>query len=268
MSQQFPPPPPPPPPGGPAHPSYGGPQHPYDAGGPRWDLGQAFGYGWTKFGENGLQLLLAAAAVLVGGAVIMGVGWLIIAVVLAGSTHCTTYDFGGATSRMCRSTGPGFIVSSLVMVAFYAVAFVYAQVVGAGMVRGVLGVTEGRAFQAAEIFRFADLGPVIATSILVSLIVSIGTALCYVPGLLALYLLSYSLFFVIDKGLSPLDAISASFEFTVKNLGPTLVWFIIDVLIAAVGGAICGVGLLVAIPVILLGTAWTYKVLNREPVAA
>jgi uncharacterized membrane protein len=36
--------------------------------------------------------------------------------------------------------------------------------------------------------------------------------------------------------------------------------------VTAIGGIVCGVGLLVAYPIVLIGQAYTFRVLNNEPV--
>ena len=65
-----------------------------------------------------------------------------------------------------------------------------------------------------------------------------------------------------------IDAIKASFEFTKANAGNVILWFLLSLVAWFVGALLCGVGLIVAIPVVLIGTAYTYKTLNNEPVAA
>ena len=95
----------------------------------------------------------------------------------------------------------------------------------------------------------------------------VGTILCYLPGLVVGFFTSYSLYFVMDKGLAPIEAIKASVNLVKDNLGTTIVWYIVGGLVAGAGAIACGVGLLVTIPIFLLGTAYTYKHLTGQPVA-
>ena len=53
-----------------------------------------------------------------------------------------------------------------------------------------------------------------------------------------------------------------------NDAGNVILWFLLSVLAWFVGALLCGLGLIVAIPVVLIGTAYTYKTLNNEPVAA
>ena len=250
-----------PPPGSPP-PAPGG----YGGGGLQpYSAGDAFSYGWGKFQQNVGQMIIATLAIFVGAVVILGLGFFLITVVLAGSTDCSTDAFGYTT---CDTTsGLGFFGTMALMALTFGIFFIYAQVVGAGLIRASLNVTNGLPFRTADVFKFDNLGPVIVASILVGLGVMIGSILCYIPGLIFGFFSSYTLYFLVDQNLAPVDAIKASFNFVNKNLGSTIIWYLLSLVIMFVGELLCGVGLLVAIPVVLVGTAYTYKKLNGAPVA-
>ena len=80
------------------------------------------------------------------------------------------------------------------------------------------------------------------------------------------FLTSYTLLFIVDKQMGAIDAIKASYELVTKNLGNTLVYWLLASLITLVGACLCGLGLLVAIPVALVGYAYTYRRLQNQPV--
>ncbi|NYI99691.1 putative membrane protein [Nocardioides thalensis] len=263
---------PPQPPGGGG---YGGPPQPpgggyggAPVGGSAPDVGTVVSWSWAKFQANMSQMIIAALAIFIGALVILGVGFFLVFAVLAGDGlecvdrdsfgYCTEYDTGGA----------GFFVTMLVMALTFGLFFVYAQVVGSGMIRGMLGVTNGLPFKAGDVFKFQNLGPVIVLSLLIGAGVAIGSILCYVPGLIFGFASQYALYFLIDKNLSPVDSIKASFNLVKDNLGPTIIWYLVSLLIILVGELVCLVGLLAAIPVVLLGTAYMYKSLTGQAVAA
>ena len=83
-----------------------------------------------------------------------------------------------------------------------------------------------------------------------------------------LFLTSFTLHFIIDKDMGAIDAIKASISFVMANIGTLIV--LLPGLIAAyiVGALLCGVGLLVAIPVVVIATAYAYRTLQGEQVAA
>lgn len=259
MPPQPPPPPggyggPPPPPGG-----YGGPppggyggQPPGGYGGPPvggapWDLGTALGYGWNKFQQNAAQIILAALAMVLGIIVVAVIGFLIQGAIVS-------YD-------------TSFIVILFLNAVIVALVFVVAQLIGAGIIRGALDITEGRPFNASTVFKFQNAANVLLTALLIGAGVLVGTILCYIPGIVFGFVSSYAMYFVVDKNLAPVDAIKASFELVKNNLGTTIIWYIVSSIVGGIGAILCGIGLIVTLPIALIGTAYTYKVLTAQPVA-
>ncbi|HWU21446.1 MAG TPA: hypothetical protein VN088_07975 [Nocardioides sp.] len=247
----------PPPPGPPNPEPYGAPQ-PSGA----WDLGAAFNYAWAKFQANAAQMVLATAVLFVVTLVVGGIGFFVASLAIV-SKH---YECDPATYD-CRFTGgtPFFLVM-LIYVILGIVVMVIQQIFAAGIARASLGVTEGRPFSAAEVFRFDT--NVILTGILVSVLSGVAAIFCYLPGLALFCMICWAPFFAIDKAMAPMDAIRASFAMVHANFSSAGVWFLIGLVIYFVGEAACGVGLLVAIPVIALGSAYTYRVLQGQPVSA
>ncbi|HYG93989.1 MAG TPA: hypothetical protein VD859_10425 [Nocardioides sp.] len=259
-------PPPPPPPGGtggpPPPPAGGYGAQPPVSGGGQWDLGATVSYGWNKFQQNMAQIIIAALAVVVGIIAIAVVGFIIVGAITS-SGECEFDQFGNLEC----DDGTPFIVSMILFLLVYFLIFLFGQIVGAGLIRGALAITEGRPFQASEVFKFDKIGPVVVTSLIVGAATFVGLILCYLPGLVIMFATSYSLYFVIDKGLAPMDAIKASVNLVKENLSSTLIWYIVGGLIASVGAIVCGIGLLVTLPIMLIGTAYTYKTLTGQPVA-
>lgn len=268
------PPQPPGPPGPPPPPEAPGPPPPtggdQPGGSPAasapWDLGSTVKYGWEKFQQNMAQMIIATIAIVVGAIVIFGIGALVQGLLPSADYECDYDDVGFATDCDWEGGTPTIIRFGVWML-FVALFLLFAQIVGSGLIRGALGVTEGRPFVAADVFKFDRIGPVVTTSLIVAGATFVGYLLCFVPGLIVAFATSYALFFVVDKGMAPMDAIRASIDLVKNNVGPTLIWFIVGGLIAELGFVLCGVGALVSIPVVLLGTAYTYKKLTGQPVA-
>lgn len=246
----------PPPPEYPAAPT----PPPAAAGG--WNLGDALSYGWKKFQENVSQILLAVVVLFVVALVTAFISWGFQAVMTSDPT-CTVTSEGFVCDE-----GSGTLWRMIVGAIAFGFQYFVMLVVGAGILRGALGITEGRPFQTAEIFKTDQIGSIIVASLIIGVASGIGYALFILPGIVIAFLTSYTLFFVIDQNLSPIDAIKASFELTTKNLGTTVVWYVVGGLVAVAGAIACGVGLLVTIPLVIIGTAYTYKVLTAQPVVA
>ena len=284
MSNYQPPAPPPPPGGGgygappPAGPpgggyggGYGGPPAGGGFGGPPagaqpWDVGSAVSYGWAKFQQNMGQMILASLAIFAGAVVIYGIAFFAIIIPAGNSDY--SCEFNNAGEYVCEGDNGGLGILALIVLALlYVVFFIYAQVIGAGLIREALAVTEGRPFSTAGVFKFQNIGNVIVTSLLVGVGTFIGTILCVLPGIIFGFMTMYSLFFVVEKNLSPVDAIKASIDLVKNNVGSTIIWYLVAYVIILVGAVLCGVGLLAAIPVVLVGSAFTYKKLSGQPVA-
>jgi len=238
------------------------PPPPAPPGGNAYNIGDALSYGWKKFQENVGQIIIAAlvlfAVYLVAGAIAFGFQAL-----MTSNTEC----FVNSEGRLVCDEGSGWIWRMIVSAIAVGFLFIVGQIVGAGIIRGALGITEGRPFQTSDIFRTDQLGSVVVASLIVGIATTIGYALCYLPGIVIAFLTSYTLFFVIDKNLAPVDAIRASYDLVTKNLGNTVLWYLVGGLVAVAGVIACFVGLIVTIPLVIIGTAYTYKTLTAEPVA-
>ena len=62
--------------------------------------------------------------------------------------------------------------------------FVVYQLLVAGLYRGALRVTDGQDFSVGQLFEGYDKGQVVIAAVLIAIGVGIGTALCYLPGIL------------------------------------------------------------------------------------
>jgi uncharacterized membrane protein len=72
---------------------------------------------------------------------------------------------------------------------------------------------------------------------------------------------------MLDRNLSPVDAVKFSFELTKNNVGNAIVALLVMYAIALVGAALCYVGLIVAAPVAALFQVYTYRRLSGGQVA-
>jgi uncharacterized membrane protein len=63
------------------------------------------------------------------------------------------------------------------------------------------------------------------------------------------------------------EAIKASFGLVNKNLGTVVVLFLASILAFFIGAILCGIGLLVTIPVTIIATAYAYRFMTGQTVA-
>jgi uncharacterized membrane protein len=131
----------------------------------------------------------------------------------------------------------------------------------------VLEIANGHQVAIGDFFKPRNVGNVIIASLIVGVLAGIGSALCFIPGLIVGFLLMFTIVALLDRNLSPVDAIKASFETTTNNLGPAVLAWLVAVAIGLVGALVCLVGLIVAVPVEMLFIVYTYRRLNGAEVA-
>lgn len=245
-------PPPPPPP-------YGAP--PAATGG--YSPVTAIQYGWAKFTKSPSTLLVPALLVLVVLLVVDGIIQVILRGALLGTHDCTRTIFGAQVDTQC---GPGFFTTVFVSALGGLVASFIGQLLGAGLIKSALNVADGRPVNAGDVFAYATKPQVVTTAAIVAVATFVGSLLCYVPGLIVGFLTLFAMFYVVDKDMAPMDAIKASISLTTSRLGETILFYLLGIVVIIVGAILCLVGLLAAVPVVLAGAAYTFRVLNNEPV--
>ncbi len=230
----------PPPPGG-----YGGPPaQPYGGGQerPQLDVGSALSYGWKKFSEN------------TGAFIILMIAVFVASIAMSVVQNILTPSEGGLGSLMV----------SLVLA---GVTYVVTSIVQAGVWRAGLGVTRGTKPSVDQLFETENIVPYILTNILVAIGMVIGLVLCILPGIAWLIFTSFAGLIALEKGCSPVEAITESINWVKDNFGQVFVILLVSYIVYVIGACLCGVGLLVSAPVALVAITYTYRALNNEMVA-
>jgi uncharacterized membrane protein len=228
---------------------YGQPGYP----GQTVQVQDAFSYGWNKFTQNvGVILggVLTYVAVLAGLSVAF---WAILV-----GTAQTTVD--PVTGEVSTAGGFAFGFGTFLFVAVFVVLGFLVQ---AAVVNVSLLVTRGKKLEYADFFRYPNLGTVILAALLIGLATGV-LAITIVGPIVFVFFAQFTLFYVIDKKLGVLDAFKASFTVVSRNLGTVVLLFLGVYLAQLVGTLLCYVGLLVALPVAQIATAYVYRRLNAE----
>lgn len=207
----------------------------------------ALDYGWAKFQASPATLMVPMLVVFVG----LVVTGLALQLVLA---------------RV--DTGSGLTGGLLVSGIFSTLMFLVYQLLAAGLYRGALRVVDGRSFGIGELFDGWDKTQAVIAGVLTAFAVGVGTALCVVPGLVVAFSTQFTLLFVVDRGLSAVEALRASVRLVRNHLGASVALFLLSAGVTLLGAVLCGVGLLVAVPVVLIGYAYTFRRLQDQPVVA
>ncbi|GGO89114.1 hypothetical protein GCM10011584_17740 [Nocardioides phosphati] len=238
---------PPPPP--PAPPAYGAPQY----GPPAYDVMAAVSYGWRGFKANaGTFLLLGILAIVIPGIVsFVGSAFNAGGSALADGTSSSMRIGFGATGGLL---GFVFSIAAQVLSLFFTAA----------SIRAAFDVTEGRRVDLGAAFTRWNKGQVILLAVLVSIGTMVGFILCVLPGIVFLFFTWFGMYFVVGNAQSAVEAIGSSFRFTADNLGNLLLLFLMAILIGLLGALACLVGLLVAIPLLTIAAAYTFRFLQGQ----
>ncbi|MEO9326802.1 hypothetical protein [Gordonia aurantiaca] len=254
--------PPPPPPGGPQYgaPQYGAPQYGAPTGVPgKVDVGEAFSWAFNKFKNNVGAMILPGLAVFLLAAVVLVLGIWGAAIFGTTTTYSTPY---GSYEETTLNGGGLFLMILLYIVLIIGILYIQASITS-----GAVRVANGEAVSAASFLTPIRFGAVVGTAILVGIITSIGSALCVIPGIIAAFFLMFAVVATIDKGLSPIDAMKASFELTKSKVGDSIITLLVTYAITLVGALVCYVGLIVAAPVAQLFLVHCWRRLNGAPIA-
>jgi len=110
------------------------------------------------------------------------------------------------------------------------------------------------------------MGKMLLGQIVLGFAVTIGVLLCVVPGYILLIGTSLWTFFIVDKNMGSVDALKASWEMTNGQKVSIFVLMLLQGLCIIAGYLACGLGVLVAAPMIGVSNAYVYaKLSGQEP---
>lgn len=225
---------------------------------PRVHLGSAFGWATTTLRADLLAfLVLAAIPVILTAA--QGIGTTPIQNVLVDCVNPTTPGQQNACTAALSFSALTPVLASVVLVFAASVAQV-------GVIRGALGRTRGQAPSFADMLEGKNLGRFVGYVLLYRLAFFIGVALCILPGLLVLVFFQFGPYFILDRGLSVLQAARASAALAARSLGPVAVVALVTGLLELIGGLFFGLPMLLTLPFAALFTAHVYRQLTDQPV--
>ena len=253
-----------PPPGGgfppPAPPT--GPGDGYPSGPQGYSVGNAFSYAFKKFQENLLPLILITLVLIVAAAIIQFIGNMI----SAAATPDVVFNF--ETGEYEGGGGGFFGIAMILSFLFGALSFVANLVIQSGIIKASLALTRGQKIDVGSAFSGINWAQVVIAALIIGALTFVGLLLCVLPGILVVFFTSYTLYFVIDRNQDAVTAIKSSVALVKDNAGVLVLFFLASLAAYIVGACLCGVGLLAAIPVVVLAQAYTFRTLTNDPVTA
>ena len=211
----------------------GGGMPPYPAGAmgaAPLSVGDGMSWAWSKFKENALILVVG-----------MGL-W----TVLSNFTIEAHYTING------EEHGFGLVGPSGTYIAIAIGLF--ASIVTTHM---AIKVATGRPLAWSDLFTFPNFGASLLAAFLTAVATYVGSLLCVVPGVIAAFLLHYSVYFTVDKGMDGIAGMKASWATLSSHVGELFPFALTGAGLYLVG-AITVIGWLVTVPLVMLLSAYSY----------
>lgn len=201
----------------------------------QFSIGEAIGFGWEKFKLNP-GFFIALGLIMIATNVVFGV---------------IDYAFGGADSRWAQVINlVSLLVSTFIQIGVLKVALNYVD----GIETSLKDIfSQGRHFVVYLI-----------SSLIYSIIVLVGLVLLVFPGII--WGIKFSMFgyAIIDRDAGIMGSLTQSSQITMGVKGHIFVYQLLAVLITIAGFLALGVGIFVAMPVIILADAFIYRKLVQQ----
>jgi hypothetical protein len=246
--------------GGGFAPPPGGPYAPAPMGGAvgAWSPTDAISAGWNAvkgdFAGVALPLAVGVFVMVLPGAIVNGIGRVVMAMVFGRS------ELGDMTVMMGSTFG-------LIFVVMLINALVQGYMLG-GLISFSLKVMRGQKPDFGEVFGGGPLfGSMVSASILNSLGILVGYALCIVPGIIVA--LGWSLYspVVVERRIGGVDALKQSWQLTTGHKVNIFLWGLLMFVVAIVCTIACVIpALLIAAPIGFLSLAYIYmRIVGEQP---
>ena len=229
----------------------------------RYSIGEGLSWAWHKFTKNPVPLIVATLVFwLIGVALNYLLG---LATDAVSPETITAYDSGDGlietTTRITTGAGLAvFLLGAVVQI------LVKGAIASAGY-GGLLDIANGDKVSVGSFFRPRNIVAVVVAALIVDILTIFGLVLLILPGLAVLLFTWFSAVAIVDRNLSPIDGIRASFDIVKANFGQVLLAALTFLALQLVGLLLCVVGLLVTIPVAYLFMVYTYRKLSGGTVA-
>jgi uncharacterized membrane protein len=96
----------------------------------------------------------------------------------------------------------------------------------------------------------------------------VGFILCIIPGFIAIFLLQFFPYAIVDgRTEDPIESLKISYDLVKGHAGDLLLLMILIFLLNLLGALLCGLGLIVTIPVSAIATAYAWRWFSRGRIA-
>jgi uncharacterized membrane protein len=181
--------------------------------------------------------------------------------IIFGASLALNFVAGMLESAIEMATGPEYFLAAIVG---FVLSFAIGTLIEMGMNRFYLKAHDDVASVSLhDLKKFHPFRKYFLARLLAGVAVLAGFLLLIIPGIILSLLFSFVAFIVIDKELSPIDALKESVRITKGNLLKLLLLSLLILLINILGLLVLVVGLLVTTPISILAMVHAYRVLSR-----
>jgi len=223
-------------------------------------IGAAVRWSFAVFRRNPTPLILLAAVV----AVIQMVQQVATGPLENILTDCSNPQTPGQQAACQAALGSGAMTAILTAIGFG----ILAMVAMIGVYHAALRATLGQAPRFADLYTSQFTLQFVLVTLASMGLTFVGVLLCCLPGLLALFFLQLSPFYVLDSGPGVRESLLRSFRAIRANVAPALLLLLLTLLITTLGSAFYGVLTLLTLPFVALITAHVYRQFNGQQIAA
>ncbi|WP_236949330.1 hypothetical protein, partial [Mycolicibacterium goodii] len=237
-----------------------------------YSIGDAFSWAWNKFSKHAVEMIVPA--------LVFGLIYLIVQGIVNAVTG--SFSAAGSSDGFELSMGSGDIIASVIG---GIITLVVTAVIQSAYISGVLEIANGQPVTIGSFFKPRNVGDVIIATVIVGVLNFLVAAVLLLPGLfvpgylfvgipvlliasvIIAVLFLFTTVAVLDRNLSGVDAVKTSFEISKANFGTVFLTAVVIFLLMLAGAIACGIGLLVAYPVVALIEVYAFRRLTGAPVA-
>jgi uncharacterized membrane protein len=163
----------------------------------------------------------------------------------------------------------GIFVLMLMSACMFIGIWTLISIFQAGIYRMAFRAIQGETPEVNDVFiALKNPGPYLVAGLLVGLCIGIGELFCYIPGLIAGGLLMFTIPFILEKGLAPVDAMKASVDTLKAQWLMATLFFLVAAIVGGLGAIACGIGAIFTMPITYVAIALTFRNLTEAGAAA
>jgi uncharacterized membrane protein len=221
-------------------------------------VGDAFSWALAKFQQH-IGIWIGLAAVVFALRAVQGISNQILV---------RTADEACLRGENITACSTGLFANIGLQIVLAVVFGVLVWLASIGVYRAAIKRTQGTAPEFGMLTSGENLGAFVIVAIVYGVASFVGLILCFLPGLIIIFLFQFAPFYALDKGQGVGEAFGNSYRAVTKNFVPVLLAALVNIVAAVLGGLLFGIFTLVTLPFAALFTVHIYRQLNNEPIAA